>query len=71
MTAAFAFQADVRTEPHDRPLIGAARVRLAQAEQVVKLKVGKHVWVFNNSRSPAGTQPPLEIIPRRQMSLSL
>ena len=64
MTAALALQADVRTQPDDRPFIGTARVRLSQAEQVIKFKVGKHGWGFKGSGS-------LEIIPRRATSSSL
>ena len=46
MTAAFAFEADVRTQSYHRPFIRAARVRLAQTEQVVEFKVGEHGWVI-------------------------
>jgi hypothetical protein len=46
MTAALAFEADVRTEPHNSPLIRAAGVRFPQTDKVLKLKVGKHFSVF-------------------------
>jgi hypothetical protein len=46
MAAALAFEADVRTEPHNSPLIRAAGVRFSQTDEVLKLKVGKHFSVF-------------------------
>ncbi len=42
MAAAFAFQADVGAEPHDGPFIGTARMRFAQAQQIIELKIGEH-----------------------------
>jgi hypothetical protein len=38
--AAFALEADVRTQTRDGPLIGAARMLLSQAEMVVETQVG-------------------------------
>jgi hypothetical protein len=40
MTAALAFEADVCAEPDHRPLVGAARMRFAQTDEIVELKVG-------------------------------
>ncbi len=42
VTAAFAFQADVRAEAGDGPFVGAAGMRFAQAQEVVELQFGKH-----------------------------
>jgi hypothetical protein len=42
MTTALAFQADVRAEAHDRPLIRAAGMGFPQAQVIVQLQVGKH-----------------------------
>jgi hypothetical protein len=58
MTASLAFEADVRTQPDNRPLVGAAGVRFAQTEEILKLKVGKHMPLvepgFEGKFSPVG-----------------
>jgi hypothetical protein len=43
MTAAFTFQANVRAEARDRPIIRTARVRLAQSNHIVELQVREHM----------------------------
>ena len=42
MLTAFAFQANIRAEAHNRPLIRAARMRLPQAQVIVHLQVREH-----------------------------
>lgn len=39
-SAAFAFEADIRTKTRDAPLVGAARMLLSQAEMVIETQVG-------------------------------
>ncbi len=46
MAASLAFETDIRAKPDNRPLIGAAGMRFAQTEQVLKLKVGKHISIL-------------------------
>ena len=43
-SAAFAFQANIRAQARDNPLVGAARMLFAQAQVIVELEVGKHGW---------------------------
>jgi hypothetical protein len=51
MAAALAFDADIRAEPDDRPLIGAAWMWFAQTDEVLELKVGEHCSVFGTLNS--------------------
>jgi hypothetical protein len=38
--AAFAFEANIRAEADDDPIVGAAGMRLAQSQVIVELQVG-------------------------------
>lgn len=44
MPAALTFQANIGAEPHDGPLVRATWMRFAQAQQVVELEIGEHLW---------------------------
>ncbi len=43
MTAALALQSDICPQSDHGPFVRAARVRLAQAQDIVQLEIGKHV----------------------------
>ncbi len=42
MPAGAAFQADIRAQAEDGPFVAAARMRLAQPNNIVQLQVGEH-----------------------------
>lgn len=42
VSAALAFQADVRTQADHGPFVRAAGMRLSQAQMVIQLQVGQH-----------------------------
>lgn len=42
MLTALTFQTNIRAEPDNRPLVGAAGVRLAQAQVIFHLQIWKH-----------------------------
>jgi len=50
--AAFAFEADIRAETGNDPLIGAARMLFSEAEMIVEAQVGEHCF----QKSIAGFQ---------------
>ena len=49
MTASFAFKADIRAEADHHPFIGTTRMRLAQTQKIVELKIGKHEVSFKSA----------------------
>ncbi len=40
--AAATFKVDIRADSGDRPLVGAARMRFAQADDVIEFQFGEH-----------------------------
>jgi hypothetical protein len=54
MLARLALQADVGSQAHHFPIVSAARVWLAQADDVANLKLGGHVLFSDADYTPGG-----------------
>ena len=53
MPAGATLQADIRAQASHRPLVTAAWVRFAQADNIVQLQVGEHVEIISNATRKA------------------
>ena len=47
-SATCAFQPNIRAQARDNPFIGAAGMLFAQAQVIVEVQVGEHVWKDDN-----------------------